>query len=423
MDSNKYTLLICTVGGTPEPVLTTMQHWCPERVLFIPSADTKKTVELVLGEYQTLTGQQFSPSHYRTIPVDDAEDLSGCLRKIRELDQEVKEWLHRGEAFRVVADFTAGTKCLSAALGLQARRWPCEFSYVGGERRTKDGVGVVETGSERVVHSANPWDALGFQAVEDCIAVFNHGGYAAAAGLLENTIRNLSDPAVKRTLATLKVLAEAYAAWDRFDHAAAVRHFEDTIRNGNDLAVIFTDKQSMIARLERHRRQASQLSDSKVPTKLLVEDLWRNAWRRAAERRYDDAVARLYRAFEALAQVQLCERYSIPDTKRVPLDRLPKSLCDEWASRIRDNAIFIGLQDAYRLLKELGDDLGAHFTALELDADERSPLSARNRSILAHGFAAVSKREFESLNEKLSQLGDFPASPPDDWRLPTAGGV
>jgi CRISPR-associated protein (TIGR02710 family) len=423
MDSNQYTLLICTVGGAWEPVVKSMQHWCPERVLFIPSTDTKKTVELVLGEYHAATGQQFSPGRYSTIPVDDAEDLSGCLRKIRELDQEVEKWCRGGEGFQVVADFTAGTKCLSAALALQARRWPCRFSYVGGERRTKDGVGVVETGSERVVHSANPWDALGFQAVEDCIAVFNHGGYAVAAGLLDNALRNLSDPAVKRTLGTLKSLAEAYAAWDRFDHKAAVRHFEDTLKNSNDLAVIFTDKQSMIARLNRHHRQAGQLADSKVPTKLLVEDLWRNAWRRAVERRYDDAVARLYRAFEALAQVQLREKHSILDTERVPLDRLPKSLCDEWAHRSRDNAVCIGLQDAYRLLKELGDDLGAHFTALELDADERSPLSARNRSILAHGFAAVGEGTFESLNKKLAQLGDFPASPPDDWRLPTAGGV
>jgi CRISPR-associated protein (TIGR02710 family) len=423
MEAMRYTLLICSVGGDEGPVVASMRHWRPERVLFIPSTDTKDIVERALGQYQKCIGQLLSPGQYSTILVDDAQDLSGCLRRVRVLDQEVDDWLGRGKDFRVVADFTAGTKCLSVALALQARRWPCEFSYVGGRSRTKDGVGNVITGSEQVVHSANPWDALGFQAIEQCIAVFNHGGYAAAAGLLDDAMGNLSDPGVKRTLGTLKALVQAYASWDRFDHRAAVQHFESTLKNSNDLAVIFTDPQSMGARLDRHYRQVRQLADMKAPTRLLVEDLWHNAHRRASERRYDDAVARLYRACEALAQVRLSEEYGILDTKRVCLDQLPSSLRDEWVSRSRDHAPYIGLQGAYRLLRELGDDLGARFTALELDGDQRSPLVARNQSILAHGFQTVGERVFESLSEKLCQLGAFPQALPDDWRLPTAGGI
>lgn len=424
MHDDWYVLLACTVGGTWQPIVESMRHWRPERVLFVPSVDTNPTVNQAIIEYNKDARRPLSPSMHRTIPVSDAQDLSGCVEKVRELDREVTEWLNRGASYHVVADFTAGTKCLSAALVLHARRWRCWFSYVGGTSRNKDGIGVVETGSEQLFHHANPWDALGFQVIEECAAVFNRGGYSAAAGLLEDALHNLADPANRRTLATLKSLVEAYALWDCFNHAGATRSFKDARKNRNDLGAIFpfVDLQAMNTRLDCHLNQVSQLANAQGPEKVLVEDLWQNAQRRAREGRYDDAVARVYRTFEALAQVQLCDNHGFPDTEHVAVDRLPVSLRDEWASSIRDGSVRIGLQEAYRLLQELGDGLGARFVALGL-ADKRSPLAARNRSILAHGFRPVTKLEFESLNEKLLQLGALHAVEFDDWRLPTASAM
>ena len=52
---------------------------------------------------------------------------------------------------------------MSAAFGIQASRWPCMFSYVGGNERTKDGLGIVVSGSEKVFHQTNPWDSLGLE--------------------------------------------------------------------------------------------------------------------------------------------------------------------------------------------------------------------------------------------------------------------
>lgn len=43
-------------------------------------------------------------------------------------------------------------------------------------RCMKEGVGVVETGSERLVYSANPWDALGYPVPAD--AHFGLGQFA-----------------------------------------------------------------------------------------------------------------------------------------------------------------------------------------------------------------------------------------------------
>lgn len=415
--STRHTLLICTVGGTPEPLVESLLHWRPDRIVFIPSKQTQSQVDAILLKYAEPTGRPLSPGCYRVCLVSNAEDLSDCLQVIRSLDGEVHEWIARGGDFQVVADLTGGTKCLSAALALQARRWRCLFSYVGGERRTKDGVGVVETGTERVVHFANPWDALGYQAVEDAVAVFNHGGYAAAAHLLARAIKNTERPEVKRELATLQALIDAYAAWDRFDHEEAKKKFTNALKNQNDLRAVFTGAESMINRIETHLGCVADLADSKKPTKAWVEDLLNNAHRRASECRYDDAVARLYRAIEALAQIRLREQHEISDTKSVPLDRLPAALRQEWTSRARNGFVMLGLRDAYRLLKELGDELGHLFADADLDNDERPLLVARNASILAHGFTPVGDNVYNQLWKAACKLANYHEDNLE-WRLP-----
>ena len=124
-------------------------------------------------------------------------------------------------------------------------------------------------------------------------------------------------------------------------------------------------------------------------------DLLCNARRRKAEGRYDDAVARLYRAVEALAQDQLRREHGIADTGKVPLDRVPLSLRARYPADAAE--LKLGLQEAYLLLSELGDPLGQRFAGLGWHEPKHSPLTARNQSILAHGFAPVGATIFESL--------------------------
>jgi len=416
--NNQHTLLICSVGGTPEPLVQTLRHWRPAAVRFIVSAQTRQQVDAVLRSFAELLGEPLSPGCYEFVTVGDPEDFGKVVASLRPLATDVGKWLDHSGDHRVVVDFTGGTKCMSAALALVARRWSCRFSYIGGARRSKNGVGVVESGSERVVLFANPWDALGYQAVEDAVTVFNHGGYAAAAALLDRATKSAGDAAVKRELSTLKAVIDGYAAWDRFDHKTARQRFADALKNRNDLAAIFADAQELVRRIECHKASMAELAAQTEPTTAWVEDLLRNAERRAAEHRFDDAVARLYRAFEALAQVRLRERHGISDTKAVPLTRLTDCLREEWGGRARDGQLFLGLRDAYRLLRGLGDDLGERFNQAGFDDEERSPLVARNQSILAHGFQPASQTVYTQLHDGLCRLAQFDHGGEDDWRLP-----
>ncbi len=49
--SENHFLLICTVGGTPEPLVRTLLHWQPQRVLFVPSEQTRVQVDAVLRAF------------------------------------------------------------------------------------------------------------------------------------------------------------------------------------------------------------------------------------------------------------------------------------------------------------------------------------------------------------------------------------
>ena len=115
------TLLIASVGGAPEPIAASIKHWRPECLIFIVSADSNpvvdKVLDLLLREHVFV-----SPGCYEKCDVVNPQELDGCIEKMRELSGEVDEWLKRGQEFRVVVDLTGGTKCMTAALSLQAHR-------------------------------------------------------------------------------------------------------------------------------------------------------------------------------------------------------------------------------------------------------------------------------------------------------------
>jgi CRISPR-associated protein (TIGR02710 family) len=401
----RYLLLVATVGGDPAPVIVSIQHWRPERLVLVPSTATRLSIDAQILPALAETGQRFPPGAVHIQELPGAEDLVDCVRRMRALDDEVERWRARGDDYEVVVDITGGTKCMSAALALCARRWPCRFSYVGGRARTKDGVGVVVRGEEKTLVAANPWDTLGYQAIEEFAGLFNQGAFGAAQAVAERTRNAGHDPGLKRTFATLAALAEAYGCWERFDHGAAANKLEDVLRNVNDLrAALRGDVHRLIDTLASHRARCRRLSENAEADLVLVTDLVANARRRGQERRYDDAVARLYRAVEALAQIHLRTRHGI-DTRRAALAALPPAMRETHAARAKGGIVKLGLQEAYALLDELSDPLGSRFREIHLDS-ERSPLGARNQSILAHGFAPVGEGVFRTFLEATLRLAD-----------------
>ena len=412
MNRGEHTLLVCTLGGTIEPLVASLLHWRPARVFFIPSPETRARVDAVLVEYSKRVGQPLGPGQYDIQLVRDRQSIQDCLRAIGSLNPEIQKWLARGDDYQVVADFTGGTKCMTAALALAAARWRCVFSYVGGESRTKEGLGVVQTGSEKVLPSENPWEALGYRAIDEFVILFDQRAYASAKGLAGRAKDLMESPPRRHEFAVLEKFADGLDDWDRFDHVKARGKLGEVLESANDIkASLGAAAGDRVTRfIAQHQEHLERLgAQHGWPSVDHVKDLLANASRRKEEGRIDDAVARLYRVIEAIAQCALAERHRIPSTSRVLIAQLPEPLRSRPELRPdEDGTVKLGLQDAYALLTALEDRTGAKFTELGLN-DRKGPLAARNNSILAHGLQKVSPKVFDRLWSAALDLAEMKA--------------
>lgn len=396
---SRHILLITTVGGAPEPLVASIEQWRPAKVLFVPSSETADKV----GRIRDLLkqhGHDLREGEYETIPVSDPQNFSRCVHEMRNgLEGYVTGWCERGDDYDCVADFTGGTKCMSAALALVARPWPAvQFSYVGGTRRDKDDVGIVVSGKEQVARAANPWDALGYQAVEDAVAAFDRLAYGWGAQRLRNALPYVVDQ--KSELSVLATFMEAYALWDRSEYGQAFDSFVQCAKRLNDLSAALPGaaRDRLRRHIEHARTRLEKLKQgSDCPTRELLDDLIANAARRREEGRHVDAVARLYRAVEAAAQLRLWERYKI-NTGKILLEAVPGSMRDRLEPQAVDGRLKLGLQDAYEVLLRMEDPLGERFAGLGWNS-AKSPLSKRNDSIAGHGFKTVSPEISDKLWE------------------------
>jgi CRISPR-associated protein (TIGR02710 family) len=371
-------VLVCTVGGSHQPVLTALKarHW--ERVLFVCSAPTpeaRSSVTIVtdaveIAGSEARPAQRLDPIPVQAglarddwelieVPPDDPDSAFSILAdRLRALRQE---------GWRVIADYTGGTKSMSAALVLAAFEAGAELQLVTGRRgdlvrvldRTEREIAI---GTRRVSVAreferlAAGWGRFAYQeAAEGFTRLWTH---LKAEGASRDELRRLT---------RAKELSEAFAAWDAFDHKSAAGGFAKSIYKG--LAIDGRTDWCDIA--------AALVREQSAPWKALhLCDLWRNAQRCAARGRWDDAVARLYRLWEATAQWLL------------------------WADFRLDTAVVeTGLKrswDLYRHLRPAGE--AASFWQREW-ARLNERLLIRNRSILAHGGDRVSQAGWRTLSE------------------------
>ena len=419
---SRYNLLIATVGGNPEPLIASITHWRPKRIVFVPSHNTKSQISdiqdrLIKEDYDLDEGR------YNTVLLSDPQSFSQCVQEMRSgLEQQVIQWHERGERFDCIVDFTGGTKCMSAALALVARPWRySRFSYVGGVERDRNSVGIVVSGREQVVHDANPWNALGYQIVEDAVAAFDRHAFGEGVQQLRNALKHVLDNSSRKAeLNALAMFMEAYDLWSRSEYRQAHAKFIDCEKRLNDLtAALCPIAQDQLRKyIDQAKRRLETLKQgTNHPTQALLEDLISDSARRRREGRYVDAVARLYRAVEVAAQLRLWQEYEI-STSMVSLEKLPQPMRDRLRCRSEHGKLKLALQDSFDLLKHWKDPLGERFAALGWD-DKTSPLTRRNDSIAGHGFAPVSSETSDELwNGVLSLTG---LSDDDIFRFPQLG--
>jgi CRISPR-associated protein (TIGR02710 family) len=410
------------VGGSPRPLIHSLNCQRPEYVIYFTSRQTRFQVREAIEP-----ALEFRPRDHDLIVTPDAEDLPvSVARLLRAVPELLEQW---GLSFADLrADYTGGTKTMAAAVVLALTGHGCLFSYVGGVERDKAGTGVVLDGHERMLYLKNPWDVLAVERLRDIELLFNRCRFQSAAETARAAARVTEE---KRPLFTaLEHAAEAYGLWDGFHYKKALKAMQQAggrltslaaCSDHSALCAFAENVQAGVTRLDGLCREANQLikanparhgdGDEPADGRALVLDLLANAVRRAeCEHKYDDAVARLYSVVEKIAKLRLQTAWGI-DNSAVDANKVPEGVCpfDLAACRDAGGRIVLPLHKSFELLTALGDEVGRRFTAQAHELDKVLP--ARNLSPLAHGWQPVTCDLYERL---LALALTFCAARPDD---------
>jgi len=404
--------LLLSVGGTLEPLVRSLQEHKPRAVCFLAS---QESIDLVAEIKKKAVGLDFRD--YKVI-IEDINDTTHCYEKaLLCCDFLEKEGISPKD---VVVDFTGGTKVMSAALTLLAVSRNYRLSYVGGGQRNKEGLGTVVTGAEQVFTQANPWEILAIDDRRRAALMFNKFQFEAAIDSFSTAISKTHKPGLKRYLEILQELAKAYWAWDKFKHKEVSPLLGKGFSELKNYAAISNDAEvhslaglvnDNLTFLEAFKQESRSF---KEPGHYHLLDILANARRREIEGKYDDGVARLYRAFELLAQLRLKSVYDI-EAGKAGENEIPETIRGDFCRKYLDPSLRklrLPLQACYRLLNELGDELGKRYIGQEKHLE--GLLSARNGSILAHGFGPVGQDTFCQLWQMLLEFSET-----DQSALPT----
>ena len=392
MTRNDPIILICTVGGSPQPIVTAIETLQPLHTEFIctdkdPGTGRPGSSVCITGKgmvcksspsartsdmpnIPTLSGLPAGRFNVTIIPSDDLDTAFWTIRKkLIEIGRKYPD-------AAIMADYTGGTKTMTAALVTAVLETEgIALQLVTGSR--PDLVKVKDT-TQAVV--STHIDTLRYQkAIQPFLRSWSRFAYDEA----ERGLSDISPPRneqLRGEYFRLKDASAAFAAWDRFDHRQALNLLEDYApAAGQFLGPFLATLRILVG--EEQKQEPMQ-----------ILDLWNNAHRRAAQGRFDDAMARCYRIIEWTAQWILKKDHEV-DTGNVPAGFIPREMNIHSDPEGRCQA---GLMKAWELihLKHCGPAKAffeAHGNAL------RDRIRARNSSILAHGKTPIDRPAWQKM--------------------------
>lgn len=405
--------MVVTVGigeGVHEGIARSIQLENPNEIIFVVSRDSRGTLERIAEKLESSQEHDLASlcrNENAVVEVTDPENIDRCYEAARDAFRQLAE---RGlQPSQMVADFTSGTKAMSAALVMAAVQCDCKtLSYVGGGKRNC--AGRVVSGAEEA-RIGQPSILLRELTLRDTVEAFNRYQFGACRVLVEGLKAQISTELLGKA-ESLCTAAKFYEAWDRFDHKTAAELCKGLKRFDEEWGVNTDPNRQVVSRIAEAKKKASNHSHpdvhfielAKLVGDILMADLLANAERRGKESRYDDAVARLYRVIELAAQVIFARKYDL-STGRIPVSFLrEKNLESKYANAEQQEDgqhVKLGLRRAYELLADLGEDAGRSFVN---NKELRDVLQSRNESILAHGLSTVPEEAYNKLFEHARNL-------------------
>ncbi|WP_194745751.1 hypothetical protein [Thermaurantiacus tibetensis] len=214
--TDRPTLLVLTVGGSPAPLRSSSAACRPNRALFIVSESRDGMPGSGSEVEASIKGCEGFPEQYEklAVPADDPDRAFALI--LTRLERALAQGHH------VIADYTGGTKSMSGALMLAAAMTGgCDLRLMTGRRRD---LRQVEDGTETPVDV--PAEAVGLGRVLVSVANFTRQrAYQAALAVLpsEQAVPASLPAAWTRRVALWRRWLTVMERWDRFDHAGALK--------------------------------------------------------------------------------------------------------------------------------------------------------------------------------------------------------
>lgn len=395
-------ILILSVGGSSEPIVNAIKSYKPEFVYFFCSSGPKGSAVRIdssgdpCGDKRRAKcpecGHEFhlgnpkgksivvqtglKEDQYEIITIDDPDDLNKCYSQLVALARSIEE-KHPGA--QVIANYTGGTKTMSVAMalvGTMTEEW--DLSLNKGPRLD---IIKIRAGDTPVI--VNKWQIFAEQRLESVAEALRKYDYALAEEIVSQLLFHPLEPGFQKRLLRIRQVCEAFNGWDKFDHRKAL-----------DLLTPYgKDFSSYIVILKKILKRTKSAGYE------LVADLFNNAERRAVQKHYDDAVARLYRATELFAQLRL-EKMRGCKLGQVNLEELPEHLRPEYSKYAKEEGkLLLGLREDYELLHKLQDPVGIAFK--ENEGKILGALTYRNLSIYAHGITPLEEKDYKLVSDRL----------------------
>lgn len=397
------TNLIQTVGLREAPVILSILISKPEKCFLLYTQGSEPYAENVVQD-PILKKRKID---FQKILIDEVN--AGNI--YREVKNQVIPCLRSGTT---ISDPTSGRKSMVAALSSISFYYGLPMMYLWGY----EDKGIILPFSEQLKSIENPYDIYGDLDLILYEKLFNNHAYASAKQIAIELRKKVIDPKQSYLIVLLEELSDIYLKWDQFKHS--IPH--ENLNLSTQLVTIqqkikmqkyqplfdtqqITNNIEFLQGIEVHWRQGEQ---NMIDEYRLI-DFLANAERRAILKRYDDAVARLYRSLEAASTLLLNQNGLkngdfeglLANTNKASLTELQEAFENKFKIPLLKK---IGLHQQMWLIKWTMNHpfAGSYYKLLMKNpVDGKFLMSIRNYSILAHGTSPVSEENYLVLQREI----------------------
>ena len=361
-------------------------------VVFFTSDSSKNTVNLIKEKYLKEKNKKLDFSHCINFNDKDVDNFDIIFESFK------NELLKFNDEYEVIINYTSGTKTMTMTAALISTLYNKELVAINGERYSDgDSKNLIIEGTEKI-------DYLNLYKYHDIILIrklkdlFNSHRFESGKFLLDD-------------ITGLNINKEAYLKLFKSYYFYDIVNFKEAFNNFD--CQLFKDNFSNFSHQLKLNKDALEIilgnehCEEKIKDLYILASIINNAKRRADEKKYDDAIARLYSSFEFIGQSKLKNEYGIDssdvDIKILENYHIQKKHMDKY-KRIKGK-IKLSLERDYKLLDQLDDSLGKHY--MNNLNHIRNILETRNYSILAHGINPQTENNYQKFYDLVFEFIDL----------------